>query len=56
MIQTVRGRFLGLVAEAEMSAQAEFVDLDPEAGHDISTFARSFDLVVIGHYDPVPTE
>ncbi|MEX3017939.1 universal stress protein [Gymnodinialimonas hymeniacidonis] len=49
-------RFRDMVAEAGLSDRSEFVELDPKTDGPIASFARAFDLSVIGHYPGAPYE
>ncbi|WP_166416780.1 universal stress protein [Cochlodiniinecator piscidefendens] len=45
-----KARFLEMAVEEGLGDRAEFVELDPKANGPIASFARTFDLVVIGHH------
>lgn len=56
VLSGIAARFGEVTKDAGLSEQAEFVELDPKVDGPIASFARAFDLIVIGHHMGAPYE
>ena len=52
----ISDRFAAMTGQAGLAERAAFVELDPKIDGPIATFARAFDLTVIGHHPGAPSE
>ncbi|MEM9248124.1 MAG: universal stress protein [Pseudomonadota bacterium] len=56
MLADVADRFTAMTDAAGLAGRAAFVELDPKRDGPIASFARAFDLTVIGHHAAAPYE